>query len=58
MKAERLLIKIWNNHLIGKQLIGQKTVPLKNFLDVGFVKAEMVIHKVKKKTAENIRDKA
>ena len=58
LRAEKLQIKVYNHGLLGRSVIGKKTVLLKNYLDVNFLKTEMVIHKVKKKTEENIRDKA
>ena len=58
LRNEKLLINVWNSHLLGSSLIGTKTVPLKHCLDMNFLKTELVIHKPKKRTEENIRDKA
>ena len=43
---------------MGKNLIGSKTVVLKNYMESNLVKAEVVIHKLKTKTEENIRAKS
>ncbi len=58
LKSEKILITLWNHQLLGKSYIGSKTVPLKNCLDMNFIKAEMVINKPKKRTEDNIREKA
>lgn len=55
LRSEKLQIILWNHQMLGKTLIGSKTVTLKNFLDMNFIKTEMVIHKIKKLTQENIR---
>lgn len=55
LKAQKMKIQIWNHHLLGKVLIGSKTVLLKHYLSSNFLKAEMVIHKRKKLTEENLR---
>jgi hypothetical protein len=55
-----LTLSIFNNQLLGvhRKLIGTKSIPLKHCLDMGFVKADMVIHKPRRRTEENIRVKA
>jgi len=51
-------MRIWNHQLLGKTLIGLKTIVLKQFIDSNLIKTELVIHKIKNKTEENIRNKA
>ena len=58
LRSEKVLITLWNHQLLGKTLIGSTSVPLKNCLELNFLKTEMVINKPKKRTEENIRDKA
>jgi hypothetical protein len=58
LRSEKLSLTLWNNLLIGKSLIGSTTVPLKNCLDLNFVKADMIINKPKMRTEDNIREKA
>ncbi|TNV87010.1 hypothetical protein FGO68_gene4983 [Halteria grandinella] len=54
LAGERLLINVWNHSLlVHRTLIGTKSVPMKDAMN--FVKCEMVIHKPKKRTEENIR---
>jgi hypothetical protein len=49
LRHEQMQIKIYNNTLFLRQVIGSKTVELKNSMnsldDVSFIKEEMVIHK-------------
>eukprot|EP00347_Sterkiella_histriomuscorum_P007723 403347806 len=58
LRQQKLSLRIWNHQLLGKTLIGLKTVVLKHYIDTNLIKAEVVIHKVKNKTEENIRNKA
>jgi len=51
-------LTLWNNLLIGKTMIGSTSVPLRNCLDLNFVKADMIINKPKMRTEDNIREKA
>lgn len=51
-------MRIWNHQLLGKTLLGLKTVVLRHYIDTNLIKSEVVIHKIKKKTEDNIRNKA
>lgn len=54
LAGERLLINVWNHSLlVHRTLLGTKSVPMKDAMH--FVKCEMVIHKPKKRTEDNIR---
>lgn len=45
LKAQEVIINIQNKELIGSKNIGTKIVPLREVIDIAFLKSDMVIHR-------------